>query len=167
MTLSPPLLMAALFAITPGETGSASDVYLPATGAFPPDLDLLHRLGRASHLTPAGRHCTWPFAKCASASELIALAVGGDLLRELPEVGDIVVLRPEDREHPRTVAVVSQVTIAGKRGRGPTRCRLTLGTEGPRWDVLHVQSIDRWCGTSRGDVIIRWGDLTVLHQEAA
>lgn len=161
-TLSPPLFLAGLqqyadeAALAPTE-----EITMSWSRRYTADLEFVHRVGMASHRDPVCRLTAWPLAQCATVADLIAYSHRHRLGGRVPCAGDLVVLSPSDLLYPNLVAVVLQVLEYGlQRAAGPTKVQLAYATpvEGGACR-MHLGQLTRWCGPSRGDEIIQWGEL--------
>lgn len=160
--LSPPLFLAGLHQFVDAQAlDPAGDLLLYWSGAHRPDIEFVHRVGRASHRDAICGVTSWPLSVCDTPTSLVAFAAQYGLRSVLAMPGDLVVLSNEDELHGGSVGVVARVEeYASDRKVGPSRCQLMLAEpceEAP--DRMRLASLRRWCGPSRGDVVIRWVDL--------
>ena len=160
--LSPPLFLAGLHQFVDAQAlDPAGDLTLYWTGTQRPDLEFIHRVGQASHRDPVCGVTAWPLTVCDSPSSLVAFAERFALRSVLALPGDLVVLSSDDALYPSAVGVVARVEeYASDRKTGPTRCDLMLAEaveDEPR--RMRLARLRRWCGATRGDVVIRWADL--------
>ncbi len=162
IVLSPPLLLAGLHSLRAmsGQSQAAA-LRLRYAGPGAADVEFVHRLLRAAHQEPVVQASRWPFVRGLSAERYRALAMRYGVERQVPEVGDVMVASVTDARWPSLVTVVSRVLERGSPPNvGPTFCELVSTEPEPGvrgW--MRLMTIRRWCGPSRGDVVVAWADL--------
>ena len=160
--LSPPLFMAGLQQFADeAALAPAEDLRLYWSGRCPADIEFVHRVGMASHRDPVCQLTHWPLRRCESAEELVAFAERNHLSTVLPAHGDLVVVNDADHLLPGRVGMVLRVIeFGGVRTEGPTKVQLTFAEPDEQEQRrMRYAEVTRWCGPSRGDVIVRWADL--------
>lgn len=160
--LAPPLFLAAVYhLLEEGEARPDGQLRFGRRGRGSADLELIHRIGMSSHRDPVVQRSPWPLGHLDSALLLRRFAQRHELLRTVPAPGDLLIMSASDSLYGGTVAVVTRVLERGfPPHESPWLCELLFGVadaEDARW--MKGIRMDRWCGSARGDVVVRWGDL--------